>query len=231
MAMADFLELDQVYLQTLGRGIRTLAVCAANSAEGVSTLACALALRHQQSGKTVLLVDMNLFRPSINQRFQLARSHWEVEPESSSKAMITVRPGLDVLTASAAPVNGFRHMDAIQSMLDVWLQHYDAIVFDTSPLNAINRNNIPAELICACAQGALIVVKTAVTREEELQQAISRLRSYHVNLIGAVMNDVEFPPLRAEIMREARRLAHRFPRLSGWLSRLAQQNPLVNIRM
>lgn len=231
MDMTDFLELDQVYLQTLGRGIRSLAVCAANSGEGVSTVACALALRHQQSGKSVLLVDMNMFKPSIDQRFQLARSHWQVEPDSAAKAMMTVRPGLDVLTASAAPANGFRQMDAIQTMLDLWLKHYDAIVFDTSPLNAINRHNIPAELMCACVQGSLIVVKTAVTREEELQQAVSRLKAYHVNLLGAVMNDVSFPTLRAEMMREAQRMAKRFPRLSGWLRRFAQQNPLVNIRV
>jgi len=231
MAITDYLELDQIYLQTLGRGLRTLAVCAANSGEGVSTVACALAMRHQQSGRATLLVDMNLFRPSLNQRFDLARVNWQTDAPSQHQAMITVLPGLDVLTASAAPANGFRQLDAIQSMLKQWLIHYDAVVFDTSPLNAINRNNIPAELICACSEGALMVVKTAVTRQEELQQAVSRLKAYQVNVFGVVMNDVAFPPLHAELQREIQRIARRLPRFTQWLSLWLKRSSLVNIRI
>lgn len=231
MSNADFLEFEQVYLQTLGRGIRTISVCAANSGEGVSTLACALAERHQRSGRATLLVDMNMFRPSLNARFQLERVSWQVQSPSYSTAVISVAPGLDVLTATSAPIAGFRQMDAIQAMLATWLEQYDAVVMDTSPLNAINKNNIPAELICACTQATLMVVKTAVTRQDELQQAVHRLQAYQVNVFGVVMNDQEFPSLRAELQREASRLQQKFPRLSGWLSRFAKGNYMVNIRI
>jgi protein-tyrosine kinase len=231
MEMTDFLELDQVYIQTLGRGLRSVAVCAANSGEGVSTVACALAMRHQQSGRATLLVDMNLFRPSLNQRFDLARVNWQTDTSTQHQAMITILPGLDVLTASAAPANGFRQLDAIQSMIKQWLVNYDAVVFDTSPLNAINRNNIPAELICACSEGTLMVVQTAVTRQEELQQAVSRLKAYQVAVFGVVMNDVAFPTLQAELQRELRRIASRFPRLTHWLLLWIKRSPLVNIRI
>lgn len=231
MANADYLEFEQVYLQTLGRGIRTLAICAANSGEGVSMLACALAQRHQSCGRATLLVDMNLFRPSLNARFALDRVSWQAQQPSCSTAVMTVAPGLDVLTASAAPAGGFRQLDAIQSMLNTWLENYDAIIIDTSPLNAINKNNIPAELICACTQGTVMVVKTAITRQEELHQAVSRLRAYQANIFGVVMNDMEFPSLRTELQRESARLLQRFPRLARWLSRLAQHSHLVNIRI
>jgi len=231
MASAEFLEFEQVYLQTLGRGIRTLSICAANSGEGVSTLACALAERHQACGRATLLVDMNLWRPSLNARFSLERVSWHAQPHSYHTAVMNVAPGLDVLTASAAPVSGFRQLDAIQSMLNTWLTQYDAVVIDTSPLNAINKNNIPAELLCSCTEGTIMVVKTAVTRQEELLQAVNRLRAYQVNIFGVVMNDVEFPSLRTELHREGMRLMRRFPRLAGWLLRLAQRSHMINIRI
>jgi protein-tyrosine kinase len=231
MAVTDYLEFEEVYLQTLGRGIRTLSVCAANSGEGVSTLAFALAERHQSRGRATLLVDMNLFKPSINQRFQLERTSWQAGQPSCSKAMVTVGSGLNVITASLGPVHGFRQMDVIQTMLELWLQHYDAVVIDTSPLNAINKHNIPAELVCACSQGTLMIVKTAVTRQEELQQAMNRLDAYQVNMLGVVMNDVEFPLLRTEVQRELQRLATALPRLSQKLMRWARSSHLLNIKV
>lgn len=231
MAVSDYLEFEEVYLQTLGRGARTLAVCAANSGEGVSTLAFALAERHQTRGRATLLVDMNLFKPSINQRFQLNRVNWQAGHPSCSEAMVTVDSGLNVITASSAPVHGFRQMDVMQTMLELWLQQYDAVVIDTSPLNAINKHNIPAELVCACCQGTLMIVKTAVTRQEELQQAVSRLDAYQVNLLGVVMNDVEFPLLRTEIKRELKRLATAWPKLSQKLMRWAGSSHLLNIKV
>lgn len=228
---ADFLEFEQVYLQTLGRGIRAVAICAANSGEGVSTLACALAERHQRTGKSTLLVDMNLFRPSINQRFHLERTEWQTLEPSYSKALMTVSPGLDVLTASQCPATAFRELTSLNELFGHWLAHYDAVVVDTSPLNAINRHNVPAELVCAAAGCTLMMVKTGVTRQEELQQAISRLQAYQVNVFGVVMNDVAFPPLRSEMQRELARLHHRFPRLCQWLSQWIRQNHFINIRI
>ena len=231
MAVSDYLELDQVYVQTLGRGQRTLAVCAANSAEGVSTLACALAERHQQNGFSALLVDMNMFRPSLNQRFELQRVSWNAQPASYATAVMQVSPGLNVLTASEAPVNQFKQINVIQSMLDQWLSQYDVVIFDTSPLNAINRHNIPAEIICACVQGTLLVVRTAVTRQEDLQQAVERLQAYKVPIYGVVMNDVDFPPLHCELQRELRRFAPRFPKLAARCANWLRKNHLVNIRV
>lgn len=231
MAVSDFLELEQVYLQSLGRGLRTVAVCAANSGEGVSTLACALAERHQQNGYSALLVDMNMFRPSLNQRFALQRVSWDAKPASYSTAVMQVSPGLNVLTATEAPASQFKQINVIQTMLEQWLGQYDAVIFDTSPLNAINRHNIPAEIICACVQGTLMVVKTALTRQDELQQAVNRLQAYNAAIHGVVMNDVDFPSLHSEMQREVRRFEAKFPTLAKWCANWLRKNHLVNIRV
>lgn len=231
MSISDYLEFEQVYMQTLGMGVRTIAVCASNSGEGVSTLACALAQRHQQSGFLTLLVDMNMFRPSLNQRFDLERVSWQAQATSFSKAVIQITPGLDVLTASEAPASGFRQINIIQAMLEQWLSHYDAVIIDTSPLNAINRHNIPAELLCACVQGTLLVVKTAITRQEELKEAVSRLQAFKVSIFGVVMNDIAFPTLQSEMQRETRRLEKYFPRLARKCSAWLNKRHLLNIRV
>lgn len=112
-------------------------------------MACALADRHQRSGRSTLLVDMNLYRPSMDRRYNLPRANWDLSAQTFSRAIMNVSPGINVLTASKNSAMDFRRSDLLQEVIRQWEQEFDAIVIDTSPLNAINRNNVQAELFAA----------------------------------------------------------------------------------
>lgn len=49
--------------------------------------------------------------------------------------------------------------------MEYWLEKYDVVVFDTSPVNARNRQNIAPESICAMVDAAVFVVMAGVTRQ------------------------------------------------------------------
>lgn len=225
----DYMEIEHVYAQTLGKGMKSLAIASPNSGDGCSTLACALAERHQLAGRKTLLVDMNFYRPSIDKRFDLTRLDWSSEKQSYQKALGHAPSGVALLPASRGKAMDFRTVENTNQLIRQWENEFDAIVIDTSPINSINRQNVPAELICSVAEAAIMVVRSGNTTEGDLLSATHKLRRLETALIGVVMNDVEQPRLADELIREAKRLDKWLPRLSAWLIDKIRANHFLNI--
>ena len=229
-----YLELEAVYARSIGQGMRTLAVCAANSGEGVSMLAEALAHRTQAAGRRVLLVEMNLYQPTMANHFGIERQAWLPalsEKGQGSLPLIHETQGFGVLPASLAKEASMRLREphVLEQSLNEWLSHYDHVIFDTSPLNATNQHNIPAERIAAACEGCLLLVLAGKTTQSAVIQARRRLDAANVRLIGAVVNDCYNPTLAAAMERECKRLDRWAPRIAGWLKRRVMDSPLLNV--
>lgn len=231
ISLADYLEVEHIYSQTCAKGLRSISICAANPQEGVSTLACALAERHQMSGKRTLLVDMNYFRPSLDERYQLPRLNWSAEPESCARAVLNEVNGVHILTASSSLDMQLRQTDALQTLIAGWMEQYDAVIIDTSPINAINRHNVPAELVCARTLATVMVVRSGITPQGDILNALTKLNQQGVTPIGLVMNDVDCPSLYQEMIRELDRLARFAPGTARKLSQWIAKNKLINQRI
>ncbi|TCS42389.1 AAA family ATPase [Reinekea marinisedimentorum] len=226
-ALSEYLEIDEVCFQLAQGKQKVVAVTSANSGEGVSTIACALAERCQKAGKHTLLVDMNYHRPSLHKKYNLQRGVWQCG-ETASSAIHKVGGHLSVLPASLTLDKSLREPDLLTEQLRNWQQSFDAIVFDTSPLNAINRHNLAAEQACAAAGSTLVVLQAAVTKEADILEALAKLKSHKANIAGWVMNDLCCPALASEMQREVKRLARYAPRFARWLERKILQNDFIN---
>ncbi len=227
--ISGFIEIEQVFAQTLGRGMHSLAVTASHSGAGCTLLASALAKRFASNGQRTLLVDMNLQHPSLDSRYQLTRYDWSPDKTESVEMFRDVEPNINVLTATLNSTVGFRDVKRLTETIHYWQSEMDAIIFDTSPLNAINRQNIPAELVCAAAEGCLMVIKAGSTTEADLLTGKAKLLRHNANLMGCVVNDVANPRLANELIREVNRFQGRFPRLSAWLSKKITRNHFLNM--
>jgi len=227
--LVDYLEVEHIYAQTCEKGFKSVAVCAANAHEGVSTVACALAERHQAAGKKTLLIDMNYFRPSLDERFCLPRLNWSGTPVQPPKAVFNDLSGIHVLTAALSADASLKQSDSLQNMMTQWENEYDAVIVDTSPLNAVNRHNVAAEFICARVQAVLMVIRSGITPEGDILAGLSKLQSQNVELLGIVMNDVDCPPLAEELQREIERLSPIAPRFARWLSCKVTNSVLLNM--
>lgn len=217
----QYLELESLYAATLARGIRTLAVTSAEGGEGVSTICDALARRAEADGFKTLLVDLNLYHPGrASPLLWGPRDLPDPLPQGQSLARLPA-PGKDLMA--------FRNKDTLRQLLDRWLAHYDVVLFDTSPLTALNRGNIPADQVCAACQGALLVVLAGVTPAAVIQGAVEQLTRAEANLVGAVFNDRVNPGLASEILRELNRLPSN--RLTEWLKRWCRRSALLNYRI
>ncbi len=224
----DYLELDHIYSQAGLHHAKSISVCAANAKEGVTTIAAALALRCANAGHNTLLVDMNYCRPSLDRHFQMTRQAWILDETSIKQAIHPHISGLQVLTASLSVDDQLRQKDALQELMSKCAECFDRVIVDTSPLNAINRQNVPAEQVCAATDATLLVARTAVTKEADILQGLSRLKSYEIDILGWIMNDMDCPPLAQEIKRELDRLARFSPRIARWLDRKIGSWDLIN---
>lgn len=233
-----YAELESVYSQTIDRGVRSLAVTSCNGGEGTTTLACALAKRAQAGGHRTLLIDMNFCRPAIaaelgveQQPWRSLERHFTDEIKLTGAALPAIGSGcLAVLPAPVTPTGSLllREKHYLDCCIQAWLAEYEVVIIDTSPLNAINRHNIPAERIAAECDGVLLMVRAGVTLQSQVDAAVGRLTSMGVRLSGCVFNDIDNPSLADEMIRESFRLQRWFPRLMEWVRAKASRSALLN---
>lgn len=208
-----YVELERVYARTIGHGIRSLAITSADEREGVTTLLVALAKRNRYSGRTTLVVDLNLHRPALHHRFGLTSIPVADEGVNGPNHLPRVDLG-EGLSVIPAPTNRgdtvlLRESAHFAEYLKVWLDQYDVVLFDTTPLNGSNKGNIPAESVCYGCEAAVLVVLAGITPTSAVRAALDRVGAAQVNLVGTVLNDYHNPSLAEELRRES----HRFDRL------------------
>ncbi len=228
----SYLEVEEIYSNSLGKGMRSVAIASANPEEGSSTLAYALSKRSEQDGKHTLLVEVNLLHPEFGDISGYLNTNWTPQPQSADDSIMHPTDGnLDVLPAPCDnnDVLRFRNISNMSKLLQHWLTSYDAVIFDTSPINARNRHNIPAESICAIADGTILMVMAGVTRQTDFNAALSRLTQSDVSLVGVVFNDYRNPRLADEICRETRRLDNWFPKTMSKIRKYIKRSSFFNI--
>ncbi len=239
-----YAELESIYSQTIDCGVRSLAVTACNSGDGTTTLACALAKRAQAGGRKTLLVDMNFCHPSIGPELGLEGGSWKnldnlleeqisfvKESESTSAYLPKSTTPLAVLPAPSTPTGNLmlREKGYLARCMEAWLQEYEVVIVDTSPLNAINRHNLPAERICSQCEGSILTVLAGITRQAQIQSAMERLRGHDIELSGCVFNDRFCPSLAEELIRESYRLQRWLPSLMHWFRQKVRKSALLNV--
>ena len=239
-----YAELESIYSQTIDCGVRSLAITACSSGEGTTTLACALAKRAQAGGRKTLLVDMNFCHPSIGPELGLNPCSWNnldnlledqisLVNDTGDVAAYLPKPlsPLAVLPAPSTPTGNLllREKGYLARCMEAWLLEYEVVIVDTSPLNAINRHNLPAERICSQCEGTVLTVLAGITRQAQLQSAMARLNGHGIELSGCVFNDRYCPTLAEELLRETYRLQRWLPSLMNWLRGKISQSALLNL--
>lgn len=241
------MEIEQIYAQILADPQRAIALCAANSGEGVTSLALALAQRNLLAGHSTLVVDLNLYRPALRSLLNIdaclsAEKNSAVLPVNSNTAVLTA-PQLVTTKYSALAVTGItaplqrenliklRQPGTLEQCIKEWMQHFDTVLIDTSPLNRVNAQNIPPQRVAAACDGALLVVLAGQTSETMISSAVQKLTTTNAQLLGCVFNDRDNPSLKNELLREVQRMNTNLSWLSRHLKRIINNNRLLTLEI
>jgi non-specific protein-tyrosine kinase len=174
--------------------IESILVASSEHDVGRSTIAANLAVVLAQSGKRVVIVDTDLRRPTIHRLFGLKNQRGvtdilhQATPSSVGEFLQPTHvKDLYALTSGTRTnyPTELLETDTIQGLLDQLKAYADIIVLDSPPL----RQAVDAIVVARCIDTTVLVAQVGKTSQEYLEDAISQLHSFNVNLLGVVLNN------------------------------------------
>ena len=162
--------------------------------EGKSYIASNLAITMALDGRRVILVDADLHRPTMHERFGAKRqpglTNVLVGQITALEALQEVGiENLRLMSAGALPPNPAELLNSpamAQVMRELEL-HADLIIFDTPPLLATSDS----QLMSAKMDGVVFVMQMGSVARSGTVRAFELLKQAHANLIGVVFNKVD----------------------------------------
>lgn len=171
--------------------IETILVTSPNPGEGKSVTAANLAVVIAQSGRSVLLVDADLRRPTVHRKFGLSREPGLVQRLFDDRRLSLAdfeQPADDlyVLPAGSLAPNPSELLGSkrMRDLMDELNELFDVVIFDAPPVLAATD----AVLLSTQTDATLVVVRSGRTRDYELESAMDALSNVGAKVIGTVLN-------------------------------------------
>ncbi|MDR6414906.1 polysaccharide biosynthesis tyrosine autokinase [Pseudarthrobacter sulfonivorans] len=181
----SFLDVDQPP--------RIIVVTSSMQAEGKSTVTANLAVTMAAAGENVVVVDGDLRRPTLVDVFNLVPGVGVTDVLTGTAELGDVLqpwgalPNLSVLGSGRIPPNPSELLGsrAMKNMLSA-LAENAIVLIDAPPLLPVTD----AAVLASVADGAVLVIRTGKTTQEQLAQSLGNLEKVKGRILGAVLNYV-----------------------------------------
>ncbi len=172
--------------------VRTLLVTSAVPSEGKTVTAANLAIAFALAGRSVLLVDADLRRPSIHTIFNLPNAQGLTTLLYSDQADVdliahsNLHVRLRVLTSGPLSPNPaeLAGSERMRRVFERMKATADIVIVDSSPLQAVTDSAILSSYL----DGTLLVIDSNRTRRATIRQAREALAKANARVIGVVLN-------------------------------------------
>lgn len=177
---------------SLDKKTRTILITSSISGEGKSEVAANLATTLAQSGKKVLLIDVNMRSPNQHHLWgmmnSMGLSNVIVDPEDLPQAIQEITQNLSLLTSGVMPPDPLTLLEseAMAQLLQKVSQQYDYVLLDGPSLVGMADAGILGKL----ADGVILVVRPGVVTSVGATAAKELLRRSNSNVLGIVANGV-----------------------------------------
>ena len=180
-------------------GLRTLQVTSSRPGEGKSTVAGHLAVAMARSGTPVVLVDADLRRPMIANRFGLPNEVGLTSVMLGTATLDAVMqrvsgcPDLFVITSGPSPENAADLLWPTEQLSDVptfpavlqeLVERGFSVIVDAPPVLPV----ADALTIARAVDGTLFVTTAGVSRRRDITRALESLNHVDARVIGTVLN-------------------------------------------
>ena len=182
-----------VRFAAVGEPLQSIMVTSTVPSEGKSLTAANLAISMALDGKKVCLVDADLRRPTVHEKFGIRNT------PGLTTVLVGALPlekaiqeseveNLSILTCGPLPPNpaellNSRAMEQLQEQLKA---NFDVIIFDTPPCLSV----ADAQVLAATVDGLIYVVQLGSTRKSGVRQGNELLRQAQAKILGVVHNKV-----------------------------------------
>lgn len=171
----------------------TMMITSTESGDGKTYFAINLASIYSMASKKTLLVDMDIRKPSINQRFNIVQPNGVTNyliNQCTLDEVILHLPKLDfdILPAGSIPPNPGEliRSEKLFNMFEELKKRYDYIIIDSSPIGMVTD----AYALAAVSDINLFVVRNNKTNKTFLKRLSQQLKQDNIKNIYTIINDV-----------------------------------------
>lgn len=180
-----------IEFMAVDKEIQVLLVTSATQSEGKSTTSSNLAVAYAQQGKSVLIIDTDMRRPTVHYTFKVANglglSSLLTRQAELEKAIIPTKiDNLSILTAGPIPPNPAELLSskAMGNLIGQLREKYNVIILDAPPLLQVADSRITSKL----TDGVVLVVSCVTSDRQLVLKAKEQLEMAEAKILGVVLN-------------------------------------------
>tara|TARA_Y100001935_G_scaffold245469_1_gene239109 strand:+ start:1730 stop:4069 length:2340 start_codon:yes stop_codon:yes gene_type:complete len=184
------LRINVVYANP-DKDYKVIMVTSATKGEGKSTVAANLAVTFSEAERSVLIIDLDLRRPTQHKVFGENREPGLTDTlfetvKMSDIIRSTIAPNVDLLTVGKKTPEPATVLDSrrLKQLIDKLKDKYDHIILDTAPYGIISDSASLLRLV----DGLVVVSRFNVTTKRELTFTIDGLKHLNADILGLVLN-------------------------------------------
>ncbi len=178
-----------------GQG-HVIGITSSVQSEGKSSTACNVAYALAEAGAKVLLLEADLRKPTVASKLGLARTPGLTNVLVSRANMEDliqhppVAPELSVITCGEIPPNPSELLSSnrMASLMEELRKIYDYVVMDLPPVTVVSDALAVSKLL----DGVVVVVRSSVSDQNMLAEAMRQLRMVNVRILGFVYREQGF---------------------------------------
>ena len=169
---------------------KLLMISGATPGEGKTTIAVNLAIAFAKRGHRVLLVDCDMYNPSVCRALGLEdiKTLRDYQADSASQSEIIVKSGIRHMYVMAANMD-FKDMKTkalLQKILKASRKTFDYVILDTPPCSLM----VDAAELSDMADCALMVIRQDYASRAQIIEGVKLLTDNGLPLIGCAINGV-----------------------------------------
>lgn len=180
------------------RPCSTFAVTSANPSEGKSLTAANIAISYAMLGKTVILIDADMRRPTQKRLWKITNPNglcdFLAKISKLELSKVEELPLWIVGTGTIPPnPSELLSSERMKRFVEECAKAYDYVIIDTPPINTV----ADAQIISNYVDGVVVVAKSASTTTDDLAEALDAVRRAGGNLCGVVLNNVNMKTVKS----------------------------------
>jgi len=172
--------------------IKTIMNTSSLAGEGKTTTISNIATVMTESDKNILLIDLDLRKPTVHKQFNLSNktglTDLLLKKDDYKQYINHVYHNLDVITSGEIPSNPAEILNskAIKELIKGLTSHYDYIFLDVPPVIVVSDPLTIAKF----SDAVILTISYSSTEKEIAKKAIESLRNVNANIIGTILNKV-----------------------------------------
>jgi len=161
--------------------------------EGKSITIANLAVTFAQTGKTVLVIDADLRKPTQHKIFKIKNqtglTNYLIGGFDGNIVKETQFPKLYLISSGPVPANPMELLgsEKMTQLVDSMKKHFECILIDTPPLLLVSDGIVLGSKVDA----TILVVWGGKTSQEALRQSREKLDSHKIKCLGVIINGAD----------------------------------------